>query len=422
MKNKIFFLILVIPMTMFSQITDSTNFKNIISVQSLIDSLIVKIDSLQQKINTMEESSLEGSEFDELLTTLEEGGEDLLDDKRSSNRRLDALLNVITGRPGQIRFNGSAVSVIHNQISESNNTTAVGLVDLYATTSFGGESIFFIYFQAKGGDGLDSLVNSYVSTDANAGSTQSIGGQDIVLIPEAWAEFSIFDGGLKFTVGKLDLTNYFDNNSYANDEYSQYITSGFVNSSALPFMETTPGIRVRTNILNRFFVQIALVNSINSGSKIFSNLIKAASIGFKIFPNSDFEGNFRVYGYLHPDTDDNAGYGISVDQNLFEELGLFFRWNKNSNEYSKIVGIERAWSAGLLYKSILFARKFSTGIAIGENRGFVNTASKEYNSELFARFQINNWVYISPHLQGIWNIAGTKNKTYLAALKAQINF
>ncbi len=420
--KKFLILILLIPFTVFAQITDTTKFNKLISIESIVDSLRIEIYLLEKKLQIMKENVVEGSEFDKLLSTLEEGDEAVPDDQRSSNRRLDALLQVMTNRPGQIRFNGSAVSVIHNKLSGKNFSSAVGLVDLYATTSFGGESIFFIYFQAKGGNGLDSLVNSFVSTDANAGSTQSSDGQDVVLIPEAWAEFSLLDNDLKFTVGKLDLTNYFDNNAYANDEYSQFITSGFVNSAALPIMETTPGLRIRTNILNRFFVQVAFASSSNSGTKIFSSIIKAASIGFKIFADSDYEGNLRVYGYLHPDTDDKAGYGISFDQNLFEELGLFIRWNKNSSRYSKVINIKQAWSTGVLYKDILFNRKFSTGVAIGSSKGFSNVNSSEYNAELFARFQINKWVYLSPHFQGIWNIAGSKKNTYLAALKAQINF
>ena len=420
--KKILILILLIPFTVFAQITDTTKFNKLISIESLVDSLRIEIYSLEKKLQLMKENVVEGSEFDKLLSTLEEGDEAVPDDQRSSNRRLDALLQVMTNRPGQIRFNGSAVSVIHNKLSGKNFSSAVGLVDLYATTSFGGESIFFIYFQAKGGNGLDSLVNSFVSTDANAGSTQSSDGQDVVLIPEAWAEFSLLDNDLKFTVGKLDLTNYFDNNAYANDEYSQFITSGFVNSAALPIMETTPGLRIRTNILNRFFVQVAFASSSNSGTKIFSSIFKAASIGFKIFADSDYEGNLRVYGYLHPDTDDKAGYGISFDQNLFEELGLFIRWNKNSSRYSKVINIKQAWSTGVLYKDILFNRKFSTGVAIGSSESFSSVNSSEYNAELFARFQINKWVYLSPHLQGIWNIAGSKQNTYLAAHKAQINF
>ncbi len=420
--KKILILILLIPFTVYSQITDTTKFNKLISIESLVDSLRIEIYSLEKKLQLMKENVVEGSEFDKLLSTLEEDDEAVPDDQRSSNRRLDALLQVMTNRPGQIRFNGSAVSVIHNKLSGKNFSSAVGLVDLYATTSFGGESIFFIYFQAKGGNGLDSLVNSFVSTDANAGSTQSIDGQDVVLIPEAWAEFSFLDNDLKFTVGKLDLTNYFDNNAYANDEYSQFITSGFVNSAALPIFETTPGIRIRTNILNRFFIQVAFASSSNNGEKIFSSILKAASIGFKIFPESDFEGNLRVYGYLHPDTDDKAGYGISFDQNLFEELGLFIRWNKNSSRYSKVINIKQAWSTGVLYRDILFNRKFSTGVAFGSCEGFINTNSLEYNAEVFARFQINKWVYLSPHLQSIWNISGSDRNTYLAALKAQINF
>ena len=137
--KKILILILLIPFTVFAQITDTTKFNKLISIESLVDSLRIEIYSLEKKLQLMKENVVEGSEFDKLLSTLEEGDEAVPDDQRSSNRRLDALLQVMTNRPGQIRFNGSAVSVIHNKLSGKNFSSAVGLVDLYATTSFGGE-------------------------------------------------------------------------------------------------------------------------------------------------------------------------------------------------------------------------------------------------------------------------------------------
>ena len=138
-----------------------------------------------------------------------------------------------------------------------------------------------MYFQAKKGAGLDSHINPMVTTDVNAGSNQ-INGFDIVSIPEAWIEFFLFDKTVTVTAGKIDLTNYFDNNNFANDEYSQFINGSFVNSSALPLVVPSPGIRIRTTFFNRLFFQYALASADNSGDRIFSNLINAASIGFKI--------------------------------------------------------------------------------------------------------------------------------------------
>jgi hypothetical protein len=40
-----------------------------------------------------------------------------------------------------------------------------------------------------------------------------------------------------FTPGKGDLTNYFDTNAVANDETSQFLSSGLVNSVAVTFPE-----------------------------------------------------------------------------------------------------------------------------------------------------------------------------------------
>jgi hypothetical protein len=151
-------------------------------------------------------------------------------------------------------------------------------------------------------------------------------------------------------------------------------------------------------------------------------LIKVGSIGFKVFPESNFEGNLKIFGYLHPNADNKLGYGLSFDQTLFDFIGLFVRWNKNHNHYSEVINIKNSFSSGLSYKNTLFNRGFTSGIAYGEHNTFNSNIRPEQFAELFNLLQVNEWVSISTHLQGIWNIQGSNKKTYLAALKAQINF
>jgi len=102
-------------------------------------------------------------------------------------------------------------------------------------------------------------------------------------VNEAWVEVAPFDGDLTITSGKIDLSNYFDNNGVANDETSQFLSGAFVNSAALPFPGTSPGIRVRTTLAGVLYLQAALGNVDNTADRLFSDLFKIGSLGFKIF-------------------------------------------------------------------------------------------------------------------------------------------
>jgi hypothetical protein len=137
---------------------------------------------------------------------------------------------------------------------------------------------------------------------------------------------------------------------------------------------------------------------------------------------SNFEGNLRIYGYMHPIVDDKIGYGFSFDQTLFDIIGIFFRWNKNHDEYSNILRIKKSYSVGLSYNTSFFDRSFTSGIAFGKHDSFIKYTDTEQYAELFSLHNVNKWISLSAHFQGIWNISSTKDRAFLAALKAQINF
>ncbi len=59
----------------------------------------------------------------------------IIDDQRSKRKRVDALLRAMTQRPGQLRFNGGASTVIQWKPSSKNDfVTGSGSFDLFAHT------------------------------------------------------------------------------------------------------------------------------------------------------------------------------------------------------------------------------------------------------------------------------------------------
>ena len=239
---------------------------------------------------------------------------------------------------------------------------------------------------------------------------------------EAWGEFTIFDELFTITAGKIDLTNYFDNNGLANDETLQFLSNAFVNSNALVVPSNSPGIRFRTSFLKRFYLQFGFVNILNSGSNILGSIYKIGGLGFRLLPDTEWEANIRFYGYQHPDVNDAIGYGISFDETIFGEYKIFARFGKNDDKISSKYGISSAWSAGLSFIKQFGNKGINLGLAYGETNPHNSLLKNEKLMEIYARYQFNKWVYLSPHFQMIWNSLGLANNYSVLGVRTHFNF
>ena len=357
-----FLLINLLSKNLNAQDQDTTKTPNLIRLESKIDSLqkkVIELDSLLRKIN---DNRAQGTdEVDKLLSLFNEEDDPdelIIDDQRSKRKRVDALLRAMTQRPGQLRFNGGASTVIQWKPSSKNDfVTGSGSFDLFAHTSFGENTLLFFDFEAIGGNGPSDFISTFSDLNGDAGSTQSSDGMDRITILEAWTEFTALDNLLQITAGKIDLTNYFDNNLYANDETSQFITTSFVNSAALPIPSNTPGIRIRTTFLDRFFIQAGFARTKNSSDSLFTNIFKIGSIGFKVFPQTGWEANLRIYTYNHPAAKKSLGFGISFDEAIASYFNVFGRYTFNQKELSRYYGVEQSFSFGIGFSQTLFFKR-----------------------------------------------------------------
>jgi carbohydrate-selective porin OprB len=98
----------------------------------------------------------------------------------------------------------------------------------------------FMLIEAGAGEGLqDDEIVSFWGVNDDAGDSNSR-----LEVTEAWYEHRFLDTRLIFTVGKVNLTNYFDGNEVANDETTQFLATGFVNTIAIEFPDNSPGARL----------------------------------------------------------------------------------------------------------------------------------------------------------------------------------
>lgn len=401
---------------------DSLKVEKIIMMEHYVDSLRIEMRKLDGQLQQVKQDMADGNNFNKFLAALNDEEEDIVpDDQRSRRKRVDALLRAITQRPGQLRFNGSATTIFQtSEINGKNMTTATGSFDIYAHTSFGKNTLLFLDFESIGGDGFDPYIPNLHSLNADAGSNQDIAGFDRLAVLEAWVEFTALSDAINITAGKIDLTNYFDNSSVANDETAQFYSGVFVNNASLIVPSSTPGIRLRTTLLNRFFLQFGFASLDNSGDDLLRDIFKIGSVGFKVFPDSDWEGNLRMYSFMHPHTNQAKGYGTSFDQSIMRMVTIFARYGYNEEDLAVLSGIESSWSLGSRFVQHFAGKRFVVGLAYGQSNLPLG-GEKEQVFEGYARQQFNKWTFLSPHIQLI-KPAFQESYKMIFGIRTQFNF
>lgn len=413
---------------LIAQVND-TSIRNVIELQSEIDSLKMMVGDLNNDLQNIKDDVIttrqKSEKYFELLDDKTEDEAELIEDQRSKNKRVDDLLRAIREQPGQLRFNGSATMSMQSPAKNTQNkSAAVGSFDIYAMTSFGKGTLLFFDIESIGGDGPDQYFPTFSGLNGDAGNTQDQDGLDRLHLLEGWAEFSVFENLFTITAGKVDLTNYFDNNSLANDETLQFLSGAFINNASFAgtVPSNSPGIRIQTTLLEKFYFQYGLSSMDNMGQAIFNDLYQAASVRFRLFANSPWETNFRFYGYQSPVADDAQGYGTSIDGKFFEKYNIFVRYGNNNPNLEISSGISESWSAGFSFLQNLSDRGVNIGLAYGEVRPFDDAMKNEKQFEIYARYRFNEWVYASPHFQWISDAMGGETDYKVIGFRTHFNF
>lgn len=406
-----------------AQQLDTLQVRRLVRLQDTIDSLRQELRHINGELQQVKTEVAEGNDLDKLLAAFNsEDVESVPEDQRSRRKRVDALLKIFSEQPGVLRFNGDATAIFQGSDNRGRFSTAVGSFDIFAHTSFGKSTLIFFDLEGIGGNGPDELLNPLVTLNGDAGSTQDSRGLDQIHVLEAWAEFNFLKEYLTVTAGKIDLTNYFDNNASANDETSQFISGAFVNSAALAVPSNSPGIRVRTTVLERFFVQVGVSSLDNSGRQIFDDLFKIGSVGFRTFPNTGWEANVRLYGYKHPASSRAHGYGVSFDEAVAGAFTVFGRYNRNRADLANWLGIRSAWSGGLRFVHRLMGKRLAIGLAYGESDPAPQELHNEQIAEVYVRQHLNKWVLVSLHFQRAIHIGGLHRNVSLLGFRTHFNF
>ncbi len=290
-------------------------------------------------------------------------------------------------------------------------------------------TLFFADVEAIGGNGPDPFTGSVSGLNADAGSLQDSDRADRVTLREAWVMTQLFEGRLTGVVGKLDLTNYFDRNTVANDETSQFVSGMFVNNPLLGQLvagvghqANAPGLHLAWDTFRQWRFGIGVQVPEDSGSALGRTPFTIGEIGYSTQLLGGL-GNYRLWGRRNGGEKGSRAVGINFDQWAGQWLRAFGRYGLQTG------GGERdrhAWSLGLGIRSLLVSRpRDETGLAYGWMRAATGRA--EDLAELYHRFYLTEHLAVSLIAQYAFHLAGNdrvrpRAGVLVSGLRTQVNF
>lgn len=249
------------------------------------------------------------------------------------------------------------------------------------------------------------------------------------------------DRRVELTIGKMDPTAFFDANAVANSETSQFIADIFVNNLALEFGGDAnsygPGLSMGyrfTSIYNKGLKvagRVGLFEGDGDFKDVFDRPFLIAELDIWR-PYYGLNGNYRLYGWtnqnkhtdlLDSSQDDisNQGLGLSIDQQLSNDITLFVRYGVQDKDVSKFDQVLTI--GGQIIGNSWRRANDRIGVALGASHvsdkfqeasltldRYEAAADYESYIEVYYRYWANKNLSISPDLQVIINPGGDEEK------------
>lgn len=244
-------------------------------------------------------------------------------------------------------------------------------------------------------------------------------GQHNAVIPEL-ALMHYFNGKRACIIaGMVNLTNYFDAVGIANDSFSNFANTGFMNSTVLPLVDSNLGVVAQAEISRKDYVMGAVsrtdtesgydpFNTTGSGYCIIGEYGHIFADGKVITRLNPFYQHIAANeeGISHQ----TAGLAGSVEWAPTDNLSLYSRIGWAAKQQ---YGASFDFSVGANIKLIPSREDDFLGIAYGIFKGANDRSSEETSVvhrreqalEIMYSFQVNDWLKIVPHVEYIHNPA-----------------
>jgi hypothetical protein len=247
-----------------------------------------------------------------------------------------------------------ALQQVLNGADGENKLFGQGAIDLTLIYQPMARTTLFIDLEAIGGPGPDHELGSLSRLNADA---ETLGGQDEKLtVREAWLGLRFANDRLDTFLGKLDPTNYFDRNVFANDETSQFLNAALVNNPMLKQPANGPGLVGQWDAGRDLAFSLGIHASTDLDEDLWSGPYGIAELAYH--SSRLISGNYRLWARVNILQDEDEpltwGAGVSLDQLLTSRFGVFARAGFSQTEGVSLISY--AVSAGIGWTAPLTER------------------------------------------------------------------
>ncbi len=319
-----------------------------------------------------------------------------------------------------------------NEISDTARGTAVIDIGIhFHPTDHDEFQLVYSFAEGTAINGLEAFTLASFADDLEE-DLSDINSSGRYNLLEAWYKHR-FDfnaqSSLGVTVGIISSSGFIDDNNYANDETSQFMNDIFVNNTLanLPDYDTGAALEFETG---SWALKAVAMNSENDDDNEY--YYYAIQIG-RLITTSLGEGNYRVYAFTTndefadtggTDKDKLTGFGISIDQQLSESVGMFARLGNQDADVP--VDHDKMISIGISIAGSAWKRPEDTiGFGAAFLDGTSNADIKDTTAaEAYYRFVYSDYFdltldvqWINDHLENAENAEGL-----LAGLRFNAHF
>ncbi len=277
--------------------------------------------------------------------------------------------------------------------------------------------------------GQDFVGGIGLGTDAHA----DMYGANGFYMPELALMHYAMDKRLCIIAGMVNLTNYFDAVSIANDSFSGFTNTGFVNSTILPLVDSNLAALVQWEVDSNSYVMAAVSGT---GAEMGYNPFNPAADGYCIvaeYGRRFAEGAATLrftpfYESLEYNGRDRSrtGFAASIEYSPCEQLTLYARAGLATHQN---LGGAAEFSCGATWAPFSCREDDFIGLSYGvfKHRNSAETDeatahNREQVLELMYNFQLCRHVKLVPHYQFVKNPAYREDASHASIFGLQTVF
>ena len=342
--------------------------------------------------------------------------------RQTINEKISEAMEEAESRRVNIGVDASII-VQNAQQSSGETTEADGNVyqlasmDLFFTAGIAQYTIFFADIVGLSGTTPDAELDGLTLTN---GYTARLDQQNVLNLREAWLLTELLAQKLTLVAGRLDMTNYFDNNTAANDETTQFLSDALVNNPVLGLSENGAGIAALFDPKTGFKLRFGYQQSTSVATNLSDSLFWLAEASYQWTPFRMGEGNYRLWYRSDNSSGTNqSAYGISIDQKVTAAITLFGRYGAAKSVFDDDV----FYSFGVQFRrGVVFNPEDAWGVGYANYE--LGAGDKERLYEVYYNLKMTQKLQLSFNLAYVNETPSVSNSAsyFVPGLRLQASF